>query len=322
MRAGNLGLFLLMSLIWGGTWAAVKIGISAVPPVFFAAVRYSLVAVVLAIFVRDFAVPFGREYVLRTLWTGAMVNVGTYSLLFWGMQFVDSGVSGLINLALIPVGLFGLSVLLGDEEPSWRHALALALGVVGLGVLFSGKIGVSGSGVQLLGAGAIVAATFSYCLGTVLSKPLLGTFAPMQVAAAQAIVGAAGLLAIALALEPISSESLRVLLSPAPLAGLVYLVVAGTLAAYTIYLRLVRDWGASRAGLYAFLSPIVALAIGWTLFAEAIGWRETLGAAIMLVGAGLALATEVPGDADGANGMRKRPAWSGWVRRGTGDANR
>jgi drug/metabolite transporter (DMT)-like permease len=294
--AGNLGLFLLMSLIWGGTWAAVKVGVFAVPPVFFAAVRYGLVAVLLVIFVRDFAAPFGRAYMLRTVWTGALVNVGTYSLLFWGMQFIDSGVSGLINLALIPVGLYGLSVLLGSEQPSWRHALALALGVAGLSVLFSGKIGVSGSSATLLGAGAIVAATFSYCLGTVLSKPLLKDLAPMQVAAAQAIVGALGLLAIALALEPISSDAVRELLSPAPLAGLIYLVVAGTLAAYTIYLRLVRDWGPARAGLYAFLSPIVALAIGWMLFAETVGWREAVGAVIMMVGAGLALASTISQD--------------------------
>jgi drug/metabolite transporter (DMT)-like permease len=291
--AASFGLFIVMSLIWGATWVAVKVGVTAVPPIFFAAMRYALAGAVLAIFVRDFGRPFGRGLGGRVVLTGVLINVGTYSLLFWGMQFVASGVSGLINLSLIPVGLFGLSVLFGDEEPRWRHALALALGVAGLVVLFSGKASLAGSGPELWGAAAIVASTFCYCLGTVLSRPLLATFTPLQLTTAQAMVGAIGLFALAAALEPLSLETLRALASPAPLAGLLFLVIFGTIAAYTIFLRLVRDWGAPRAGLYAFVSPIVALALGWLLFAEPLGWREATGAAILLIAAALAKARPV-----------------------------
>jgi drug/metabolite transporter (DMT)-like permease len=287
--AGNLALFVLMSLIWGGTWAAVKVGVTAVPPIFFAGLRYALVGVLLAVLVRDFTAPFERSFAGRTLLTGTLVNVGTYSLLFWGMQFVASGVSGLINLSLIPVGLFGFSVLLGDEKPSWRYALALALGAAGLVVLFSNKAALAGSRMELWGALAIIAGTFCYCLGTVLSRPLTAVFTPLQLTAAQAVVGAPGLILLAAVLEPLSLETLHALVSPAPLAGLLYLAIAGTLAAYTIYLRLVRDWGAPRAGLYAFISPIVALTLGSVLFEERVGWREAAGALIMLTATGLAL---------------------------------
>jgi drug/metabolite transporter (DMT)-like permease len=86
--------------------------------------------------VRDFTAPFGRDVAVRTVLTGLLINTGTYALLFWGIQFIDSGVAGLINLSLVPVGLFVLSVLIGDERPRWRHALALAFGAIGLCVLF------------------------------------------------------------------------------------------------------------------------------------------------------------------------------------------
>ena len=89
--------------------------------------------------------------------------------------------------------------------------------------------------------------------------------------------------------EPISIDTLDALAAPAPLGGLLFLVVFGTVVAYAIYLRLVRDWCAPRAGLYAFVSPIVALALGWTLFSEEIGWREMAGAATLLIAAALAL---------------------------------
>jgi drug/metabolite transporter (DMT)-like permease len=104
----------------------------------------------------------------------------------------------------------------------------------------------------------------------------------------QAIVGAAGLLIVSILLEPLSADTLRALLTPAPLAGLIFLVLLGTITAYTIYLRLVRDWGASKAGLYAFISPIVALALGWLLFGEAITWREIAGTIILLIAVGAA----------------------------------
>ena len=151
VTVGSLCLFLLMSLIWGGTWVAVKAGVTAVPPVFFAALRFGLVAALLAVMVRNWATPFGFGFVGRTLLTGLLVNTGTYSLLFWGMQFVDSGIAGLINLSLVPLGLFALSVLLGDERPSWRHALALGLGAAGLVVLFWDGASLAGTSVELWG---------------------------------------------------------------------------------------------------------------------------------------------------------------------------
>jgi drug/metabolite transporter (DMT)-like permease len=278
-----------MSLAWGGTWAAVKVGVELVPPIFLAALRYVLVAAALALFVRGFLAPFASGALRRTLITGALVNVGTYAALFWGMQFVPSGVSGLINLSLVPVGLLGFSVLVGETRVGWRHVAAVAVGVVGLIVLFSGKLQAVGSRAELVGAAAIVAATAFYCLGTVLSRPLLGRFSPLQLEAAQAMVGAAGLALLAALLEPISGDTLRALGSPQALASVAYLVVIGTLLGFTIYLRLVRDWGAPRAGLYAFISPIVALCVGWLLFGERIGWREAAGAVLMLAAAGGAL---------------------------------
>jgi drug/metabolite transporter (DMT)-like permease len=278
-----------MSLIWGGTWVAVKAGVNAVPPIFFASLRYGFVAAVLVIAVRDCMAPFAREVAVRTVLTGLLINTGTYAFLFWGIQFVDSGVAGLINLSLVPVGLFVLSVLIADERPSWRHALALALGTAGLFVLFSNGAPLSGDRMELWGALAIVAGTFCYCLGTVLSRPLVSSFAPLQLTAAHAVVGAIGLLALAAALEPLSGETVRSLGEPVVITSLLFLVLFGTVVAYTIYLKLVRDWGAPRAGLYPFLSPIVALFLGWLLLSEEIDWSEIAGTAIMLVGAALAL---------------------------------
>ncbi len=298
----NLSLFLVMSLVWGLTWIAAKAGVSAVPPIFFVAMRYVVVAAVLVAFVRGIGALFARDKALRTIISGALVNVGTYSLLFWGMQFVPSGVAGLINLSLIPVALFGFSVLAGDERAS--SIVALILGVAGLVLLFSNKAGSTAIGTDFWGAAAIVAATFAYALGSVLSRPLLVRASAIAVTAAQAIVGAVGLALLSLMLEPVSRDTWAALLAPGPLAGLLFLVIGGTFVAYTIYLRLVRDWGAPRAGLYAFVSPVVALAAGWAVFAEPLGWREILAAMILFAAAGMAIKRTAPQSTDAAGASR------------------
>src|SRR6185295_5574473 len=282
-------LFLLMSLIWGVTWAATKAGIAVVPPLFFGAVRYILVSAVIVVVARDLRETFGHGRAPRLIVTGALTVVGCYAFLYWGMQFVASGVAGVVNMSMNPVGLFGFAILFGQERPSWRHGLALVLGIGGLVILFSGKAELSGTSAELWGAAAMIVAAASYCLGSVLSRPLLDELTPFQLTSAQAIVGAVGLTALSLIVEPVSAATFRAMLAPAPLAGVLFLVIAGTFIAYTIFLRLVRDWGAPRAGLYSFVSPVVALALGALIYGEPLTWRELTGAAVMLLAAAIAV---------------------------------
>jgi len=287
-------LFLLMSLIWGVTWIATKAGLSAVPPLFLAAVRYVLVAAVLAGAVGNLGRTFGGGRALRIVVTGVLVNVATYGLLYWGMLFVPSGVAGVVNMAMNPIFLFGFAILLGQERPSWRHALALALGIAGVLVLFSNRASFSGATLELWGAAAVVGAALVYSLGAVLNRPLLREVKPLDLTTAQAVVGAVGLSALALLFEPVTPQNFVALLSPAPLAGLLFTVIGGTFIAYTIFLHLTRDWGAWRAGLYSFVSPVVALILGWLVYGEPLTWHEFAGGAMTLIAAAIAIAPRAP----------------------------
>ena len=281
-------LFLLMSLIWGMTWLATKVALAAVPPVFFGAARYVLVSAVLLVAVRGVFPVFGRRPA-RVVLSGVLVNVGTYGLLYWGMQFVASGIAGVVNMAMNPVFLFVFAILLGQERAGLRHLLALALGIAGLVILFSSKANFGGSAIEVWAAVAFVGASISYSLGSVLSRPLLDRVTPIRLTAAQGLVAAIGLSLLSLALEPVSPATFRALVTPLPLAGLLFMVFFGTFVAYTIYLRLVRDWGAPRAGLFSFVSPVVALILGAVVLGEPLTWREVVGAAIMLAAAAIAV---------------------------------
>lgn len=285
----NHALFLLMSLIWGATWIAGKVVVEAVPPIFMSGVRYALVVVLLVPTVVRLRHSLPRDRLGLIVGSGLLTTTATYVLLFWGIKHVASGVAGVVNLSLMVLLLHLFSVLAGHERLSWRPLPALVLGIAGLLVLFSGDASVSGNPMELWGAAAIVGATITYALGSVLAKPLVGSIPPLDLTAAHAVLGLFTLGGLSLALEPISLATFRALLQPAPLAGLLFLVLAGTMVAYTIYLRLVRDWGAPRAGLYAFVSPVAALVLGTLVLGEPLGWRQIVGALAMLSAAALSV---------------------------------
>jgi drug/metabolite transporter (DMT)-like permease len=285
----NLALFALMSLIWGVTWAAIVYGLQAgVPPVLLAALRYALATLFLAFLWREARAAFTNGRAARAILSALLVNAGTYGLLFWGMEHVPSGLSGLVNLSLIPIFLFGLAALTGEERPTLLHALPLAIGALGLVSLFwtrlEGYTGTSATGLV-----AIVLGTASYCAGSVVARPLVGPVRPLTLTFVQAGLGTPALLLVSALLGEWEEVDPAAASVPLAAASLLFLSLLGTVLAYTLYLKLLREWGTARAGLYAFVSPIIALIVGWAALGETIGPVEIGGAAAMLLAAGIAL---------------------------------
>ena len=295
-RGTGTMLFIVMCLIWGLTWLAIKTGIERVPPLFFAGTRFAVAGAILLAWGYAagerpaFSRADWRAFFVATL----LLIVVTYSLLFWGMQHVASGLAAVINLALTPTALLALGLAYGEERFSLRQTIAIILGIAGLVVLFLPGGG-SSAGAEPWGIAAIVGGTVAYAWGSVLSRPLLRRYSPIFVSAVTCLLGGAILIAIALILEPIGGDTLLALAAPAVLASWLFLVLIGSLVAFTIYLRLVRDWGTARAGLYAFVSPAIAVVVGIVVSGERPRASDFFGMAIMLAATWFALGRPRPG---------------------------
>jgi len=297
-------LFALMCAIWGTTWLAIKVGVTAVPPLLFAASRFLLAGTLMLVWMglaarcagrRPPRVP-SREWAVL-LAVSLLVITGTYALLFWGMRHVDSGLGAILNLGLMPVALLGIGLLYGEERFRPGQAVAIALGLAGLALLLGPALALPGDSRALWGALAVVGGTLSYCWGTVLGRRLLRRHPPLLLSGLQTLLGGCALALLTVALEgPALRASggagatlLRAALSPAVLGSWLFLVAGGSLVAFTIYLYLVREWGPLRAGLYAFISPVVALALGSIVFGEPLTTAKLAGSALVLAAAWLAL---------------------------------
>ncbi|KFG70174.1 EamA family transporter [Microvirga sp. BSC39] len=286
--AGHIAAFAAMALIWGLTWLPMKIASEAVPPIFLAMIRFLLAGLCYLAFILAKGLPLKMVQPWRVIAASLLITTGCYSLLFWGVARAPTGLSSIVNLSLMPIFLILIGALYRQERITPRRLGAIALGVLGLVMLFSGRTGSAQDG-ALLGLAAVAVATLSYAWGAVVSRPLMQAMHPITLAFWETSIGALGLIPVSLLVEGYDPAYFVGLMDGRAIMGLIILVLGGSLGGFSIYLWLVRDWGAFRAGLYSFVSPVVAVAVGVAFANEAFGWPEAVGMAVMLSATALAL---------------------------------
>ncbi|HSD75298.1 MAG TPA: EamA family transporter [Steroidobacteraceae bacterium] len=282
MKPSPLVIFLIISLIWGLTWIAIKIGVEATPPFFFAAVRFiaagGLLLALLGTRV-DWA-GLRREW-RAVLAVSMLMATFSYGPTFWGMQGTASGLAAVVNMSMTPLTLFIIGVALGAERFERRKLAGVLIGIAGLVLLFWPELQ-SGTHTEALSLAALLTGTLVYCLGSVLSGRWLTGLHTASLSGAVMLIGGVGLAVLSALFERVTADTLRALLEPAPLLSLAFLTLGGSIVAFTLFLYLLRVWGPTRAGLFAFVSPVVALVTGALALGERIDPLQGLGAAVLI----------------------------------------
>ena len=149
----------LTCLLWSTVWVFIKLGVSDVPPITFAASRLFIALLVLVPITaaRRLALPRDRRDWAMITGTGVLLLGVNYALLFWGMQFVSSGLAAVLQ-ALTPVfGMVFAHALLGHERITPIKVAALAVGIAGVSIIFADQLRFAGWG-SVVGSTAILAA--------------------------------------------------------------------------------------------------------------------------------------------------------------------
>ncbi|TCR69958.1 EamA family transporter [Bosea sp. BK604] len=290
----NAFLFAVMCLVWGLTWLPLKVGASHVPPVFLAAVRFTLAGGLMLLWAGRDVLAVPRPAWPRLVLTALLVNTGNYTLLFWGATHATTGLAAIVNFATIPIYTLLASRMIEGNRITRRQLAAIALGTVGLALLFAtralGGLSAShGDPLEFWGLVAVALGTVFYCFGAVLSRRIAGSMPTLTLAGWQTLIGGIGLALISLLAEPIGVQQFQALLQWPVWPCVLFLVVGGSLMGFTIYMRLLRDWGAFHAGLYAFISPAIAVVVGMVALNEPFGWTEGAGALLMFGAAAIAI---------------------------------
>jgi len=289
-RASAPALFAVLCIVWGTSWIAMKLALAEVPPFSFTVAR-SVVAGAALLAISGAAAPLEllRRAPGRMLAVALLTNTLTYAGLYWGTVRASTGLAAIVNNALMPVGLLAFGLVFREEAFSRRRLAGIALGAAGLALLFAPQSTPTGDAASLVGLAAVAAGTLAYCLGSVWSRPLLRGASPVAVGSLQMLAGGLMMVPIAVLVEQPGPDLLAALARPVPLAALLWLSLAAGAAGLAIYLRLIRDWGPTRAGMYAFVSPLIAVVLGAVVLGERLGAMEWIGGAAMLAAAALVL---------------------------------
>jgi len=274
--------FAIIYFIWGSTFLAIRVGVREVPPFLLAAMRFVVAGLALYVWMlaRGERSPTARQWTSATL-IAVLIFVLDYGLLFWAEQRVPSGVAA-VMMGTIPL-FMALSeiIFLRTQRLTWRLGLALLVGIGGVAVLVSGSLSLGGAPIDRAGAGALIIAAISWSVSSALTRRLPLPPSKVMSSGAQMLAGGAMLAVTALTLGEFRGFHPGNVSRGAWLA-LLYLIVAGSIVAFTAYVWLIHHESPTKVGTYAYVNPVVAVLVGHFLGGEALGLRETVGTAFVL----------------------------------------
>jgi drug/metabolite transporter (DMT)-like permease len=275
--------FAIIYFVWGSTYLAVRVGVREVPPLILAAMRFSVAGLVLFgwVLARGERAPSLREWRSASL-LGLVIFLFDYGLLFWAEQRVPSGIAA-VMLATIPV-FMALSeiIFLRTQRLTVRLALALLIGLGGVGVLMSRALNLGGAPIDKWGAIALIFASISWSVASVLARKLPLPSSKVMSSGAQMLAGGI-LLTIAAGAFGEFRNFHPSAVSREVWFALLYLIVAGSIIGFTAYVWLIHHESPTKVGTYAYVNPIVAVLVGYFLGGEALSARTIMGTVFILI---------------------------------------
>src|SRR5215216_1911875 len=274
--------WLVLCGIWGSTWLFIKLGLEDLPPFTFAGIRFVIAcAIVFSIIrIRGIALPRARADWILLAVTGILSFGFNYGLVFWGEQYITSGLAALLQATTPAFGLVFAHFNLPGERLSWTRIGGVVLGVCGVAVIFSNQLAVAGRQ-ALAGCVALILSSIFVAYSNILVKKHGKNLNPAIMTAGQMLFGLLLLLAVSITLE---GNPLRYHWTPMAVIALLYLAVVGSVIAFLLYYWLILNMDVTKSMLIALVTPVVAVILGMIVLNEEFGWRTLAGGAMIILG--------------------------------------
>ncbi len=279
--------WLSLCVIWGTTWLVIKLGLSDLPPLTYAGVRFLIAATILCaiIFIRKVALPRDRNAWQLMATVGVLGVAVNYGLLFWGELHVSSGLAALLHAAIPLIGMVIAHYMLPAERITPAKIVGVIIGLAGLGLIFFNQVQIKSSLAPLATAGILFgAAAISFC--NVLVKAHGQKIDTLTLAAGQMTFGFPLLLGAGFLTE---GNPLQYAWTPKAWLCLFYLAIVGSCVAFMLFLWLVKEIAVTKTMLIALVTPLIAVTLGAVVNGEEVNWRIIVGGACIIAGVGMNL---------------------------------
>jgi drug/metabolite transporter (DMT)-like permease len=284
--------WVLVCVVWGTTYLAIRIALESIPPLLMAAIRWIAAGSILIAMLklRGERLPGPRTWPVLTLLGVLLLGFGNGAVV-WAEQTVPSGLTAVL-VATVPFWMVGIEALTPGGDPiTMRRVAGLIVGFLGIVLLVWPEIQVGGGGRGfLVGLVATQIASVGWALGSAYARHRGRTAAEeenvLASAAFEMLFGGLVLLAAALALH----ETSRLAFTPRTAGALAYLTVFGAIAGFTAYAYALKHLPMATVSLYAYVNPLIAVVLGVLILREPFSARTAVAAAVVL--AGMALVKE------------------------------
>lgn len=271
----------LICMIWGSTWLAIRIGLESFTPLFSAGIRFILAAIAILIIVKLNKLHFQFDKAAVTLYIlmGFFSFVIPFGLVYWAEQFIPSGLAAVL-FAVYPffVAIFTF-YLIKTERVSFLKTVGMIISFIGIIVIFSNDLTGNISDDMIGMIAVVVSAIMQAVIAVVIKKygshlhPLSMNFFPM-------VIGGVFLLFIGLWFEDVYNITITM---PAVLS-ILYLALFGSVITFTSYYWLMKKINIVLLSLISFITPVIAIIIGWIFYGESLQPQHIAGAALVLAG--------------------------------------
>lgn len=277
-----LASFSAVYILWGSTYLAIRVGIESFPPLLLAGLRHlSLGAIFYPFFRRSTGEKPTFAQWRTTLITGVLLLAMGNGTVSWAEKIVPSGIAALL-VATVSLWMVLIDWLRpGGRRPAPRVIAGFLLGFAGMTLLVGPERIGNSERVNPLGAFALIGASFAWALGSIYSRHHPLPRSPLLAVGMQTLCGGTVLCLAAIA----TGETRHLHLADVTLRSwiaLLYLVVFGSALGFSAYVYILKHSTASHVATYAFVNPVVALALGWFLAAEPLTLRTLLASGVIL----------------------------------------
>ncbi len=270
--------FAAIYLIWGSTYLAIRYAVETIPPLVAAGIRHAIAGTILLTWAYARGFRPKREHWISGFALGALFFLVGHGTLHWAEQYVASGMAALL-IATEPMFILVLAWLMGQQKISRPSALGLGLGVIGVAILTGAELTTKGS--SLLGLLAVLLGSVSWAAGVVIAPRLKLPKDALGRTAIPLVCGAVMLLLAAGATGEIQATHWANI-SLKSVLGLAYLIVFGSVVAFTSYIWLLQRCPPALVATHTYANPVVAVLLGWLLASEPLTLRVVLASAAIL----------------------------------------
>ncbi len=273
--------YILICLIWGSTWLAIRLGLDSLTPILSAGFRFSLAAVFVFILMKIQKLKIQADPLSIKIYLilGFFSFLIPFGLVYWAEQFIPSGLASIL-FSVMPFFVIIFSFFfLREEIISAYQIIGVILGFIGVTIIFSEKLHIDFSSDIVAMLAVLISSVIQAGIAIILKKyakhlnPLSMNLVPLTIAGLFMII-------IGLIFENVSNNKFDLNAT----FSVLYLALFGTVITFSTYYWLMKKINLLFLSLSTFITPIIAVILGWLILNESFSLQALIGSILVLIG--------------------------------------